>query len=231
MRSPRSSRIWPLVTRNRSMPSNRISPPAMRPGGCGTKPMIDSAVTLLPHPDSPTMPRVRPVSSDRLMPSTAGNSPPPSTANQVLRSRISSRGGPAALVAARRFAGLHRRNQPFGEGQIAAGVVRLRGVLDHLRPRQHIARHRIPVTRDLAAPLDALDAGMRGDIAFCVDDVQLPMLATGIGLDQRVYDVSRLQTLRQHREAARAVEGVDQSLRRQRADAAVCVRTQRADGE
>jgi hypothetical protein len=64
--------------------------------------------------------------------------------------------------------------------------------LDHLWPRQHVARHRIAVTRDLAAPFDALDAGMRSDIAFCVDDVQLPMLAAGVGLDQRVHHVSRL---------------------------------------
>ena len=32
----------------------------MRPGGCGTRRMIDSAVTLLPQPDSPTRPRVSP---------------------------------------------------------------------------------------------------------------------------------------------------------------------------
>ena len=32
----------------------------MRPGGLGTRPMIDSAVTLLPQPDSPTMASVRP---------------------------------------------------------------------------------------------------------------------------------------------------------------------------
>ena len=38
----------------------------MRPGGCGTSPMIDSAVTLLPQPDSPTMPSVRPRSSVKL---------------------------------------------------------------------------------------------------------------------------------------------------------------------
>ena len=48
------------------MPSKRIEPPAMRPGGCGTRPMIDSAVTLLPQPDSPTMPSVRPASTVKL---------------------------------------------------------------------------------------------------------------------------------------------------------------------
>ena len=43
----------------------------MRPGGCGTRPMIDSAVTLLPQPDSPTMASVRPASTAKLTPSTA----------------------------------------------------------------------------------------------------------------------------------------------------------------
>ena len=240
MRSPRSSRIAAGGNCRRSVPSNRISPPAIRPGGCGTSPMIDSAVTLLPQPDSPTMPSVRPASSDRLMPSTAGNSPPPSTANQVLRfadleqahalghrwparrrggvealdfrldlrpigharrprargqagdeglvalealdvqpqqfgqrfgvivdAQVEKRvclGGAdqqrrrllAALVAARGLAGLHRRDQSFGEGQIAARVVGLRRILDHLGAGQHVARDRKAVAGDLPAPLDAL---------------------------------------------------------------------------
>jgi len=35
------------------LPSNSIAPPAIRPGGSGIKRMMDRAVTLLPHPDSP----------------------------------------------------------------------------------------------------------------------------------------------------------------------------------
>src|SRR5579885_2640804 len=73
---PRRSRISAGLSLRRSTPSNRISPPAIRPGGRGIRPMIESAVTLLPQPDSPTMPRVRPVSSEKLTPSTAWNSPP-----------------------------------------------------------------------------------------------------------------------------------------------------------
>ena len=41
----------PLGALSRSSPSNSTSPSAMRPGGCGTSPMIESAVTLLPQPD------------------------------------------------------------------------------------------------------------------------------------------------------------------------------------
>ncbi len=74
MRSPRIARIRFGVARRRSAPSNRISPPATRPGGA-TRPMIESAVTLLPQPDSPTMPSVRPASSAKLTPSTALNVP------------------------------------------------------------------------------------------------------------------------------------------------------------
>jgi hypothetical protein len=36
----------------------------MRPGGLGTRPMMDSAVTLLPQPDSPTMASVLPASTE-----------------------------------------------------------------------------------------------------------------------------------------------------------------------
>src|SRR3954463_9797814 len=38
----------------------RIAPPTMRPGGSGISRISDSAVTLLPHPDSPTIASVSP---------------------------------------------------------------------------------------------------------------------------------------------------------------------------
>ena len=44
---------------SRSVPSKRIAPPTIRPGGSATRRRMDSAVTLLPHPDSPTTPRSR----------------------------------------------------------------------------------------------------------------------------------------------------------------------------
>src|SRR5688572_18515761 len=73
--SPRRSRMRCAGTLSRSSPSNSTSPATMRPGGCGTRPMIESAVTLLPQPDSPTMPRVRPRPRLRSTPSTARTSP------------------------------------------------------------------------------------------------------------------------------------------------------------
>src|SRR5919201_5571165 len=74
----------------RSTPSNSTSPPSMRPGGCGTSRMMESAVTLLPQPDSPTMPSVRPRARLKSTPSTARTSPL-SPANEVRSARTSSR--------------------------------------------------------------------------------------------------------------------------------------------
>ena len=54
---PRTCRIWSLVSLSRSMPSNRISPPTISPGGLSMSRMIERAVTLLPDPDSPTIAR------------------------------------------------------------------------------------------------------------------------------------------------------------------------------
>src|SRR5688572_1466824 len=88
--SPRRSRRRRTGTLSRSSPSNSTSPPAMRPGGCGTRPMMERAVTLLPQPDSPTTPSVRPRSSEKSTPSTARTSPR-SEAKVVRNSRTSSR--------------------------------------------------------------------------------------------------------------------------------------------
>jgi hypothetical protein len=103
MRLPRTSRISAAESRRRSTPSKRISPSRMRPGGLATSPMMESAVTLLPQPDSPTMPSVRPASSEKLTPSTALNVPA-SVRNAVRRPRTSS----SALIAADASPGIAR---------------------------------------------------------------------------------------------------------------------------
>ena len=56
----------------------------------GLRPMIVRQVTLLPQPDSPTIPRVWPFSTEKLTPSTALTMPS-SVRKCVLRSRTSSR--------------------------------------------------------------------------------------------------------------------------------------------
>ena len=54
MRSERTLRIWRSDRPVRSSPSKTISPEVMRTGGVGSRPMIDSAVMVLPQPLSPT---------------------------------------------------------------------------------------------------------------------------------------------------------------------------------
>ncbi len=56
MSLPRTWRISSSGSASRSRPSNRISPVGISAGGMSSRRMIDSDVTLLPQPDSPTMP-------------------------------------------------------------------------------------------------------------------------------------------------------------------------------
>src|SRR5688572_17104254 len=211
-RSPRRSRSRCAEAFSRSSPSSSTSPPAMRPGGCGTRPMMESAVTLLPQPDSPTMPSVRPRCRLKSTPSTARTSPrsvakcvrSPRTSSSGVRSmggdlplelfpveqtprprparaaaqvgdealvrfgvqarqlgewlgmvvdpqaelgvglgRVDEQRGRllAALVAARRLAGLQRRDELLRK--CACGCLEgARGFLDHAAVRQHVAGHR-----------------------------------------------------------------------------------------
>src|SRR5262245_11305785 len=59
----------------------------MRPGGCGISPRIDIVDTLLPEPDSPTMPSVSPGKTSYEMSSTACTMPS-SVLNSTTRFRI-----------------------------------------------------------------------------------------------------------------------------------------------
>jgi hypothetical protein len=53
-----------------SLDLNEMCPPATKPGG-STRRMIERDVTLLPDPDSPTIPRLDPAAIPKLTPSTA----------------------------------------------------------------------------------------------------------------------------------------------------------------
>jgi hypothetical protein len=77
MPGPRTRRISRSPSASSSSPWNRIEPAATRAGGFGSRPMIESAVTLLPLPDSPTMPSTSPSATSNPMSSTAGSSPRP----------------------------------------------------------------------------------------------------------------------------------------------------------
>ncbi len=60
MSLPRIASISLSLSSSRFVPSNRMAPPTIRPGGSATRRRMDSAVTLLPQPDSPTTPSVSP---------------------------------------------------------------------------------------------------------------------------------------------------------------------------
>ena len=87
--SPRTACISLSGKSRRLRPSNVIVPAAMRPGGFGTSRMMESDVTDLPQPDSPTMPSVSPGASTKLTPSTAANTLPPE--RNSVRSPLTSR--------------------------------------------------------------------------------------------------------------------------------------------
>src|SRR4051812_5050649 len=297
--SPRRSRIRAGGNLSRSSPSKSTSPPAMRPGGCGTRPMMESAVTLLPQPDSPTMPRVRPRSRRKSTPSTA-RTWPRSPSKAVRSPRTSSRAsvacnllfddGPvedapwarlaraaahernealvrllvkapelgerlgvivdadvelgirlggvdpqrrrflAALIAAGGLTGLERGDQPFGE-RTARFCVGARRFADHPLVREHVAGDRIAVAGDRAAPFDALRAGVLPDASGRVDDVELAVVPTIVRGRRPFHRLGRRQARAQQLEATRSVVRVDERLGRERADAALGMRTERARRE
>src|SRR5499426_3404858 len=55
MSLPRTARICASSSLSRSRPSSSIEPPTIRPGGSGMSRITESAVMLLPQPDSPTI--------------------------------------------------------------------------------------------------------------------------------------------------------------------------------
>ena len=74
-RMPRIVAPWARV-RSAREPSRRAKsmlPPVMRPPPCSTSRMIDSAVTDLPEPDSPTIATVSPRPTSKETPRTAYN--------------------------------------------------------------------------------------------------------------------------------------------------------------
>src|SRR5262245_11755064 len=89
---PRIARSSDWCILSRSRPSNRTSP-VIRPPLA--RPMMARLVTLLPEPDSPTIPRVWPGSSEKLTPSTALTTPS-SVSKWTLRSLTSSSAMPTS---------------------------------------------------------------------------------------------------------------------------------------
>ena len=144
---PRIERIWSARSLSRSRPSNVTVPASIRPGG-GTRRMIDSEVTLLPQPDSPTRPMISPRSTLNEMPSTARTTPS-RVANDVRRPETSRSG--------RSPRGLRRRRT--AAGAISSIVVRssdgpnVVDAVDPSAPRSRSAAPRSTSSRSAASSL------------------------------------------------------------------------------
>src|SRR5947207_25612 len=124
---PRTSRISSSSNFVTSRPRNMILPAVIRPGS-GTSLRIESAVIVLPQPDSPTMPSVSPASMCSETPSTARTTPR-EVKNCVCRSSTCSRIWPN-LTPELLWLALHTR------------VERVAQPVAHKREREHGERHR-----------------------------------------------------------------------------------------
>ena len=137
----------------------------------------------------------------------------------------------AALVAAGRLAGGQRREEPLGERPAGAGDESLRGRVEHVGAGEHVAGDAEVVVHLVAAPVDALRAGVGGAAAVRADQVQLALGAAFVGVGEPGDDVLGGDAFGEQRDAGRSVERVHQRLRRQRADRAPRVHAERADRE
>ena len=105
---------------SRSLPSSRIRPPAMRPGGFGISLSTDRAVRLLPQPDSPTTPSTSPRASERLTPSTATCSRPRRTERTRRSSTRQQRSRGRGSCRPRRDGSARRGHDGSGAGGAAS---------------------------------------------------------------------------------------------------------------
>jgi hypothetical protein len=141
------------------------------------------------------------------------------------------RGLLAALVAAGRFAGQHRRQQALGQRQAGADQVGLKRRLQDDLARQHVAGDGHPVQSDVAAPADAVLTGMRGGAAQCVERVHLPPFPAIVAGDSGGDRLCRRGSALQPFQNDRAAERIDLRLARGDADPGAGPRTDPADGE
>src|SRR6478672_415290 len=96
--SPRILRISVSGNASRSRPSKTTRPPTVRPGGDAIRRRIDSDVTLLPQPDSPTTASVSPRPTENETPSTARTTPS-RVKKYVFKPRTSRSGAEDSLIA------------------------------------------------------------------------------------------------------------------------------------
>ena len=123
------------------------------------------------------------------------------------------------LVAAGLLGCLHGRHQPLRQRQLASRLVGRGHGLEHVRARQDVARHRIGLLDQMAAPFLALRTRVRGEPAHAVHEVHLADLLLLVGGDQQAHGIGGRGPGRQQRQPTRAVAAVDPGLAGDGADA------------
>src|SRR5216683_8231193 len=139
MSLPRTERIASSSSLTRSTSASFTEPPTIRPGGSGTSRMSESAVTLLPQPDSPTIARVSPGASEKLMRSTALTTPRRVKKN-VCRSSTASKASDAADGAAG-FASCSLAVTVMGSGRPSVAQARIEQIAQRIAEQVGAEHH------------------------------------------------------------------------------------------
>src|SRR5262245_9333589 len=212
---PRISRISSSESVRRSRPLNRIWPLTMRPAGRATRRITDSALTDLPHPDSPTSATVSPGRTFQDTPSTARTTAP-EVVNCVWRSLTSRRTWDAEPVTAR---SLSQARPLASQGLFSAACARGGAAADtHLiEDLPNRLEHAPPL--GLAEAADAPDPEAVGDRQLAGIDHVAPLaqaVVEGVEAEVRVgwhperHDDRRLQRVRQEGLEAHGAHASDQ---------------------
>ncbi len=136
----------------------------------------------------------------------------------------------AADIPARCLRRLERRHQPFGE--VALGrLVGLRHGRHDLVVEHHVGLDAVAVADVMGGRLDALGAGVGGDVAVSVDKGDLPHVAALVDQEQSIKRLLGRQPTLHELQTARPVGRVDKALGGDRADSGLGPGNDRADRE
>jgi hypothetical protein len=119
----------------------------------------------------------------------------------------------AALITASGLAGQHCCDQPARKWQGSTRKIGTYRFIQDTLAGKHIPGNGKSIAGDMPTPVDARRAGMRRDPAARVHQVNLAVVATVVGRDQRFYNRLRRLAFAQKPQAIRAVKGIDQRLR------------------
>src|SRR5262249_4897002 len=96
---------------------------------------------------------------------------------------------------------------------------------------EHVACDRDILACKMPAPTDAGFSGMRGAASLRVQHMNLPVVASRVGVGNRAHNIARAFALFQKSQALGAVKWIDQRLGRDRTNARFDVRNERPHSE